>query len=65
MGGRQEGQSKGERIRYVGRQVRSSEGQENEWKCAAAGIGMQGRPLQSFRNLECKRLAGHNGDGPS
>ena len=51
MGGRQEGQSKGERIRYVGRQVRSSEGQENEWKYSAARSQENLKKVPETRNV--------------
>ena len=53
MGERKEG-----KIRYGGRsrQEGSSKGQENEWKYAAVGVGGEGKPLESSRDLECKKL---------
>jgi hypothetical protein len=38
-------------------------GQEYEWKYAAVGgVGHEGGPLESPRNLGCERLPGLNGD---
>jgi hypothetical protein len=53
---------KGGRIRYGGRQERSPENQEHEWKYAAVGSWRWGEPLESPRDLGCERLPGLSGD---
>ena len=42
--------------------LRSPEGQENKWKCAAFGEGHRREHLESPRDLGCERLPGLNGD---
>jgi hypothetical protein len=54
-GGGEEG-----RIRYVGRQERSPEVQENKWKYIAAGSRLWGNPLESPRDPGWGRPTGLN-----
>jgi hypothetical protein len=49
-------------IRYGERQEGCPEGQENESKYAVVGFSGQGGPLESPRDLGCKRLPGLNED---
>jgi hypothetical protein len=52
---------KGNRIMYdVGRQERTPESQQNEWKYAASESGRCGDPLESTRDLGSERLSGLN-----
>jgi hypothetical protein len=58
LGGRWE---KGKRDRrYLSKQERSPEHQDNEWKYAALGEGEWNKPLESSRYLACERLPGLN-----
>ena len=50
---------RGNMIRYSRREDRSPEGQQNEWKYAASGVGRLGDPLESTRDLEGEKPSGH------
>jgi hypothetical protein len=58
--GKRRGKGMGGRIRCAERQERDPEGQENEWKYAAAGGGVKGESLGSLQDLKCERLSGVN-----
>ena len=50
------------RIRNVGRQKRSPEGQENEWEYVISVGGEQGETLECCRDLGYEKLPVFNGD---
>jgi hypothetical protein len=56
--GRERGKEKHDQVWELGRQERSPEGQQNEWKYATWGWGRWEDPLESTGDLEGERLSG-------